>query len=518
MRQLKTRGPETPGTETRNRFAFAVAICAIVVALLIGALFLPAGAAQAQTTAPTEPVVIYFYWGDGCPHCAEAKPFLQQLTEEHPNVEVRAYEVWYVEENREHFWRMASAYGFEPSGVPTIFLGDHFWVGYGDLVASQLVTQVERCSQTPCPDKGIGIIPGIVAPTATALPTENAPVAVAASAEIAAESSAADRAIAESADLLTLPFIGAIDLSTQSLLTSTALIAFVDGFNPCSLWVLSVLLALTLHTGSRAKVFWVGLIFLTVTSLIYALFITGLFTFFTVIGFVTWIQVIVALVALFFALVNIKDYFWYKEGISFTIADEKKPGLYRQMRAVLDAGKSTWGILSATVVLAAGVSLVEFSCTAGFPILWTNLLTAQQATTATFVSLLLVYMLIYQVDELGIFLVSVLTLKASKLEEKHGRMLKLAGGMLMLTLAGVMLIRPSLMSSISTSLWVFLVAFAATVLVLLIHRTLLPRLGIRIGSEAGLGEMQKPAPAIASKQAASHHAHAHKRANKAAHR
>lgn len=518
MRQLKTRD-----TDNRDKLAFTVAICGFVVALLIGAFFMPTGAAQAQTPAPTQPVVIYFYWGDGCPHCAEAKPFLQQLTEEHPNVEVRAYEVWYVEENREHFWRMASAYGFEPSGVPTIFLGEHFWVGYGDQVASQLVAQVERCSQTACPDKGIGIIPGIVAPTATPLPavavSETTPEAIAAaSADPAANKATLDSAVAESADLLTIPFIGAIDLSTQSLLTSTALIAFVDGFNPCSLWVLSVLLALTLHTGSRSKVFWVGLVFLTVTSLIYALFITGLFTFFSVIGFVTWIQVIVALVALFFALVNIKDYFWYKEGISFTIADEKKPGLYRQMRSVLDAGKSTWGILSATVVLAAGVSLVEFSCTAGFPILWTNLLTAQQATATTFVSLLLVYMLIYQVDELGIFLVSVFTLKASKLEEKHGRMLKLAGGMLMLTLAGVMLINPSLMSSISTSLWVFLVAFAATVLVLLVHRTLLPRLGIRIGSEAALGQTQKPAPATASKPPASHRAHAHKRANKAAHR
>ena len=50
---------------------------------------------------------------------------------------------------------------------------------------------------------------------------------------------------------------------------------------------------------------------------------------FTVISFVGWIRIVVALVALFFAAVNIKDYFWEKEGISFTIADEKKPGIYR---------------------------------------------------------------------------------------------------------------------------------------------------------------------------------------------
>lgn len=134
-------------------------------------------------------------------------------------------------------------------------------------------------------------------------------------------------------------------------------------------------------------------------------------------------------------------------------------------------------------MLAAGVSLVEFSCTAGFPVLWTNLLIAQEATAATFVLLLLLYMLIYQIDELGIFLVAVFTLKASKLQEKQGRILKLVGGMLMLTLANVMLVNPAWMNQISSSLIVFGVAFAATALVLLVHRKILPQFGIRIGTE-----------------------------------
>ena len=290
-------------------------------------------------------------------------------------------------------------------------------------------------------------------------------------------------ALAETSEQLVVPWLGTIDLAAQSLVASTALIAFVDGFNPCSLWVLSVLLALTLNSGSRRKVFLVGFVFLLVTSLVYMAFITGLFTMFTVISFVGWIQIVVALVALFFAAVNIKDYFWYKEGISFTIADEQKPGIYRGMRRVLNAGDSTWGVVGATVVLAAGVSLVEFSCTAGFPVLWTNLLITQEVTALTFGLLLLLYMLIYQLDELAIFLVAVFTLKASKLEEKQGRILKLIGGMLMLTLAAVMLINPAWMNQLSSSLIVFGIAFAGTALVLLVHRKILPHFGIRIGTE-----------------------------------
>jgi len=150
----------------------------------------------------------------------------------------------------------------------------------------------------------------------------------------------------------------------------------------------------------------------------------------------------------------------------------------------MDASQSFWGMAGATVVLAAGVSLVEFSCTAGFPVLWTNLLTSQKVTASVFILLLLLYMVIYQFDEMVIFLTAVTTLKASKLEEKHGRILKLIGGMLMLTLGLVMLINPTYMNSLSGSLLVFGITLALILLVLLVHRKILPAYGIWIGTEA----------------------------------
>ena len=431
-----------------------------------------------QNSTDSQPVAIYFFWGDGCPHCAAAKPFLNELADQYPNVEVRAYEVWYSEANQQILLSMASAFGFEPSGVPTIFIGDRYWVGYSETIGAEIAAAVAACSSSGCRDAGAGIIPG----TPTAVPTsEAAPESN--TGNVASSGEPVSTSGLGATNILTIPLIGKVDLAAQSLALSTALIAFVDGFNPCSLWALSVLLTLTLHTGSRRKVILVGTVFLAVTSLVYMLFIAGLFTMFTVVSFVGWIQVVVALVALFFAAVNIKDYFWYKQGISFTIADEKKPGIYRSMRRVLDAGNSTWAMIMATVLLSAGVSLVEFSCTAGFPVLWTNLLITQEAAALTFVLLLLLYMLIYQIDELGIFFLAVFTLRAGKLEEKHGRILKLVGGMLMLTLAVVMLVKPALMNQVSTSLLVFLIAFGLTALALALHRYILPRFGVYIGSE-----------------------------------
>ncbi|HUF39675.1 MAG TPA: hypothetical protein VMN57_14215 [Anaerolineales bacterium] len=436
-----------------------LALIASIAALLLLSAFLPARTGQEAG----EKVVIYFFWGDGCPHCAKAHIFLDSLSEQYP-IELRDYEVWYDAENGSILYAMAASFGFEPEGVPTVFIGDEYWVGFSDMIALQIESTVSTCAAQGCRDPGIGIVPGVE----PAPPPEEVDVGQTAIPDAAA---------------ITLPLIGTVSLESKSLVVSTAIIAFVDGFNPCSMWALSVLLALTLHTGSRKKVFVIGLAFITVTALVYVLFIAGLFTMFTFVSFIGWIQVAVAMVALFFGLVNVKDYFWYKQGLSFTIDDKKKPGIYKRMRDVLNAGDSWGAILAATLVLAAGVSLVEFSCTAGFPMLWTNLLIAQGVDGATFGLLLLLYMVIYQIDELAIFLLAVFTLRSSKLEEKHGRVLKLVGGTLMLALAVVILINPHLMSSVASSLWIFAAAFGAAGAILVLHRYILPQFGIRIGTE-----------------------------------
>ena len=448
----------------------------IILSLILAILFSAGGIysviAQSQTQ---NKVVVYFFWGDGCPHCAAEKPFLAELAANNPNIEIRDYEVWNVQENLDKFMTMSKAYGFEPSGVPTTFIGNQYWVGFGEVIQDQISTAVESCLANGCIDAGEGIIVNVdqdedsvnsipVAPN----PTTATPGEV---------------AVTTQTNVIKIPFVGKVDLNAQSLTISTLLIAFVDGVNPCSIWVLSMLMALVIHTGSRKKVLFIGLVFLTVTAVIYAMFIAGLFSVLKVISFVGWIQVIVALVAFIFAVVNIKDYFWYKEGLSFTISDKNKSGVLKKMRNVLASADNMWSLTGATIVLAAGVSLVEFSCTAGFPVLWTNLLTAHNVSFASFLLLLALYMVIYQLDELVIFSTVVFTLKSSKLEEKHGRILKLIGGSLMLTLSIVMLVNPNLMNDLTNSLIIFGIAFGFAILVLFVHRFIFPKLGIHIGTE-----------------------------------
>jgi thiol-disulfide isomerase/thioredoxin len=448
--------------------------------------------AAAQESDESVKLNIYYFWGDGCPYCMALMPFLEELPERYPGVAVQFYEVWNVKENRVIFVNMADKFGFEPGGVPATFIGDRFWVGFNEPMKADIEAVVQACLQTGCPDAGAGIqgIPSDI--LATGQPQAPSDASAEPAAQPTQEPAGATPVESDaSGNILSMPFIGEIDLNQHSLFFSTAVIAFVDGFNPCSLWVLSILLALVIHSGSRTKTLIVGLTFLLVTAGIYGLFIAGLFKVFTVFSFLGWIRVVVAVIALTFAAINIKDYFWYKEGISLTISDTHKPKIYQEFREILKGDKSVWALIGATMVMAAGIAIVELPCTAGFPVLWSQLVAAQNVDSLTFSLLLGVYILIYLLDELIVFGIAVVTLRASKMEEKHGRILKLMGGVLMAALALVLLVRPEFMESFNDSLTVFLVAFLASGLILLLHRRILPKLGINIGSEQ---QGKKPKP------------------------
>jgi cytochrome c biogenesis protein CcdA/glutaredoxin len=421
----------------------------VIMALLLVFMLL---STQPLHAAP-EPVVIYIFWGATCPYCHAEREFLTELNSRYPDVILREYEVYHDEGNRIYWAQMLAAHGLEPSGVPTTFIGDRVWIGFADSITYQIEAAVIACQQTGCADPGIGIVPeaieaGATMPPVTAVETGESALA---------------------GETITLPLIGEVSLAGQSLWLNTLLIAAVDGFNPCSLWVISILLALVVHSGSRGKTLIVGLVYLLTTALVYSIFIAGLFSVLSLVSVVGWVQAGVALLALGFAIINIKEYFWYKEGISLTIANSQKPKIYRAMRKVIADDRSLPGLVGATVAMALGVTLLELPCTSGLPVLWANMVAAQEVPAMTFALLLFLYLLVFLVDELLVFGSVVFTLRVSRFEEKQGRALKLAGGMIMLALAITLLLDPTAMNNLSTSLLVFGAALGCALAVLALN-------------------------------------------------
>ncbi len=157
----------------------------------------------------------------------------------------------------------------------------------------------------------------------------------------------------------------------------------------------------------------------------------------------------------------------------------------------MSSSENLWAMIGATVVLAAGVSLVEFSCTAAFPVVWGNLLVAHGASRMEFAVLLLLYMLLYQLDEMIIFLAAVITMKTSRIEEKHGRILKLFSGSLMITLSAVMILSPEWMQNLGNTLLVFGFAVAITLLIFLLTKNILPGMDDKTHKRSTKGNSSK---------------------------
>ena len=415
--------------QLRVLLLFAVAMATVVLPV-VGS----GPAAAAEDPAPSQPalaedlsealtddgrVELLFFGSLSCPYCHQMEVYLDELEATFsPPLEVSRYEVSGDPAARQRWEDELLARGYTPSGVPTTILGDRVWIGFDENVARDITRSVATLAAR--------------APTSAPDDTASAPSTGGGAA--AARPEATDTS-------LSLPLIGEVELAGHSALGVTALIAFVDGFNPCSLWVLAILLAMVLNAGaSRRRVIAVGTTFLAVTAAIYGAFIVGIFTVVDLLSGVTAVAWVVGAVALLVGIVNIKDYFAYKQGLSFTIPDRYKPRIYRGGRAIRDHQRPLPAVLATTVVLAAGVALVELPCTMGFPVVWTGTLQAMGiARDAEFAGLLGLYLLIYVGLELVLFGIVVATMQVTRLEERHGRALKLVGGSLMVVLGVAMI-------------------------------------------------------------------------------
>ena len=399
------------------------------LALLLWLFCLLAPAALAEESAPA--VDLYVFWGEGCPHCEDQKPFLADLAARHPGLALHSHEVWRDDTDHVLFRMLARMHGIEAGPVPTVFVGGRAFIGDAPEIRRAIEATVEAAlaEAPPLPDLD-------------SRPSET----------------------------LDLPLLGPVDLSVQPLLVTTLVIAFVDGFNPCSLWVLALLLGLVIHSGSRGRVALVGLTFLATTAVIYGSFIAGLFGVLGLILHLGWVRWLVGGLALGIGAINVKDYFWLKAGPSLTIADRHKPRLYERIRGLMDPSRSAPALILATVVMASGAALVELPCTAGFPVIWNGIMLEHGVTGLGYAALLAVYITVYLLIELVFFGVAVATLRLQRFSEGKVRLLKLLGGSIMIALGLVMLVRPTLMSDIAGTLLVFAAALVAAGTVAAVHQ------------------------------------------------
>jgi thiol-disulfide isomerase/thioredoxin len=430
-------------------------IAFVVLASLV--LFLFAGVSRADD--PQRKVVLYFFWGDGCPHCEHEKTFLEGLRTKYPDLVIKDHEVWHDVMNRDVYKKMSAAYGLGSGSVPATFIDIKSWIGYNEERGKEIEEAVAQCFQFGCLDPA-DMTGGASVDVEAARPL----MTLAGSMEAPAMPPARKLPVPDPA-IVTLPFLGNLNAAEVSLPVLTLILAGLDGFNPCAFFVLLMLLSLMVHAQSRLRMLVVGGVFVFFSGFIYFLFMAAWLNLFMVAGRVSVITTIAGGIALVMAVINIKDYFFFKQGVSLTISDKARLTLIARMRGLITTG-SMGGLILGTVVLAVMANMYELLCTAGFPMVFTRALTLQQLSAAQYYFYLVLYNVIYVIPLLVIVLVFSSTLGARKLTEQEGRVLKLVSGLMMLGLGGILVLQPALLNSMAVSLGLMAGVLAATAIII----------------------------------------------------
>jgi cytochrome c biogenesis protein CcdA/glutaredoxin len=329
---------------------------------------------------------IHIFYGKGCPHCGSALNFLDSLSEDYPSLMVVKHETYFNQDERELFEKLTNAYGNEIEGVPTTFINDKSFVGFSDSIGNSIEQEVQNCINTNCDDpltqikEGTNIIQKITIPAVISA-------------------------------------------------------AIVDAINPCAFAVLIILVSTILISKNRKRALLAGLAFSLSIFISYFLMGIGLYSAIQASGLDHTFYLIVAILAIFIGLFNLKDYFWYGKWFVMEVPRSWRP----KMKSLIGGITSVPGAFGIGFI----VSLFLLPCTSGPYIVILGLL-AKSTTKSYAILLLVLYNLIFILPmiliTLAIFFGFTTTKKAEKLRQKKLKILHLIAGIIILCLGVGMLV------------------------------------------------------------------------------
>jgi hypothetical protein len=392
---------------------------------------------QNSRTSPLQDskVNVYLFWGEGCTHCEEEKRFFAILLHDHPYLDIREYEVLHNNQNLKLLTALMNVHARQASGVPITFIGNQIFEGFSKRIQGAMERAIRECRERSCRDP------------ADLLKEQGYSRDMQRLGQLGSAAAVLGGAPGNSFDI---PFLGTLDVRSASLPLLTLAIAGMDSFNPCAFFVLLSLLGLLVHGGSRNKMLIVGSVFVFISGFIYFLFMTAWLNLFLVMGNVLAITMTAGAISLVIATINIKDFFIFKKGVSLTISDSAKPRLFGRIRKLLRS-TSFVSVLAGTMVLAIMANFYELLCTAGFPMVFTGILTLNGRSALSSYLYLILYNVVRVIPLFVIVLGFTITLSSRKLTERHARVLKLVSGTMMLGLGAVLLINPALLNSLLVS-------------------------------------------------------------------
>ena len=372
--------------------------------------------AQIAALPAAAEVRAWLFWHEGCPHCEGARAALADIAEAAPDLVLTEVELGESAEGDTLFDWANAQFGNATSAVPFFIVGEAATVGYSDGLgtADTYRAMIADCRATGCADvlsaRAPVKVPGMVA-----------------------------------AGEVTLPLIGTVTLADLSLPALTLVLAAVDGFNPCAMWVLAILIGFLLGVEDRRRMWVLGLVFLGATGVMYLAIMAAWLNVVLWLGALAWLRLAVGVAALTAGGYYLKSWWTDPVGVCKVTSPGRRRSITERFRAVVAQPSLLLAALG-IAALAVGVNLIELVCSAGIPAVYTQALAMHDLPAAGHYAYLLLYIAVFLLDDTAIFVTAMLTLRFVASAGSYARLSHLVGGVVLIGLGAVMILRPDLLA------------------------------------------------------------------------
>lgn len=385
--------------------------------VLLGLMFIP------NIVSAKEEVNLYLFHSQDCTHCKSEREWLESIKDDYDYLNIYEYEVTRNKDNSNLLNDVKMRLSSTTKYVPFTVIGEKYFIGWNEDNKDKILNEIENYNYEQR-DIVYEVINGI----------EGEPI----------NNNNDDSLETEGTSEFTVPILGKIDAKKVSLPLIAAIIGFIDGFNPCAMWVLIFLISMLMGMKNKKRMWTLGLTFLVFSALVYLLFMVAWLNIAVGLNEIMWVRLLVALVALIGAGVNLKSFYKSvkeKDSGCEVVDNNKRKKLMDRIKK-FTTEKSFWLAIIGVIALAFSVNLIELACSAGLPLIFTQILALNNLGGLEYFLYILIYIIFFLLDDIIVFVIAMVTLELTGISTKYTKYSHLIGGIIMLIIGLLMIFKP----------------------------------------------------------------------------
>lgn len=341
-------------------------------------------------------VNIYLFYSKICPHCQKEEKYFETLKEKYQDkINIYTYEVTENKTNNEIMKSLKKELKENSQGVPFTIIGSKTFLGYDESFNERIENTIDSYLN---------------------------------------ENTTTD-------NIYTIPILGKIEAKNASIILIAIILGFIDGFNPCAMWILLLLINMCISIKDKKKMLIVCLTFIITSGIIYFLSMLGI-GFILDLTTIAYIRNIIAILAIVLGIYNLYTYIkTRKETGCHVVKKEKRKTIITKINNILN-NKNTLLMFGGTIILATSVNLIEMACSLGFPTIFLEILSINNIHGFLKITYLLIYILFYLIDDIVVLFLSIKAFEAKGISTKYNKYVHLIGGIIMVLMGILLIFKP----------------------------------------------------------------------------